>query len=61
VLTIGTVVGGLAARVPVPVPAPVRLLVTIALEVTLMTYWLMLRLTRRLARWIYPAPAAPAA
>lgn len=57
VLTIGTVVGGLAARVPVPVPAPVRLLVTIALEVTLMTYWLMPRLTRRLARWIYPPPA----
>lgn len=58
VLTIGGAVGWLATRLPVPVPAPVRLVVTVALEVTFMTYWLMPRLTRRLARWIYPAPVA---
>ncbi len=35
-------------------PQPVRLLVTIGIEVFLMTYVLMPRLTRWLARWIYP-------
>jgi hypothetical protein len=35
-------------------PPPVRLLVTIVLEVFLMTYLIMPRLTRLLARWIYP-------
>jgi antibiotic biosynthesis monooxygenase (ABM) superfamily enzyme len=30
-----------------------RLLVTIAIEVFFMTYWLMPRLTRGLAPWIY--------
>lgn len=35
-------------------PYPLRLLVTITLEVFLMTYYLMPRLTRWLARWIYP-------
>jgi antibiotic biosynthesis monooxygenase (ABM) superfamily enzyme len=33
----------------------VRLLVTIAIEVRLMTYWLMPRVTRRLAAWVYPS------
>jgi uncharacterized protein len=35
-------------------PFPLRLLVTIVIEVFLMTYVLMPRLTRWLARWIYP-------
>lgn len=55
VLSIGTLVNVAADRLPVPLPAPVRLLTTISLEVLLMTYWLMPRLTRRLAFWIYPA------
>lgn len=36
-------------------PLPIRLLVTITLEVFFMTYVLMPRLTRWLARWIYPS------
>lgn len=56
VLTIGSAVGALAARLPFEVPPALRLLVTIALEVLLMTYWLMPRLTRALASWIYPTP-----
>lgn len=36
-------------------PFPLRLLVTIGIEVPLMTYLLMPRITRWLARWIYPA------
>jgi len=35
-------------------PGPLRLLVTIVVEVLLMTYVIMPRLTRWLARWIYP-------
>ena len=57
VLAIGGAVNALAALLPFPVPAPLRLLVTIAIEVALMTWWLMPWLTRRLARWIYPARA----
>jgi len=57
VLTIGGAVNALAALLPFAVPAPLRLLATIALEVALMTWWLMPWLTRRLARWIYPARA----
>lgn len=34
--------------------AAVRLLVTIVIEESLVTYVPMPRLTRRLARWIYP-------
>jgi antibiotic biosynthesis monooxygenase (ABM) superfamily enzyme len=34
-----------------------RLLLTITIEVLLMTYWLMPLLTRGLARWIYPKRA----
>ncbi|MBX3637537.1 MAG: hypothetical protein KF683_19380 [Rubrivivax sp.] len=57
VLTIGGAVNALASLLPFTVPAPLRLLVTIAIEVALMTWWLMPWLTRRLARWIYPARA----
>lgn len=55
VLSIGSLVNVAADRLPVALPAPVRLLATIAIEVLLMTYWLMPRLTRALAPWIYPA------
>ncbi len=54
VLSIGTLVNQAAAALPFAVPYPLRLLVTIVIEVVLMTYWLMPRLTRHLARWIYP-------
>jgi antibiotic biosynthesis monooxygenase (ABM) superfamily enzyme len=54
VLSIGSAVTAVAARLPFAVPYPVRLLVTIGIEVTFMTYWLMPRLTKGLARWIYP-------
>ncbi len=49
-------IGSLVALVLSNAPAPLRLLVTITLEVFLMTYVLMPRLTKRLARFIYPAP-----
>ena len=58
VLGIGSLVDAGAALLPWPLPAPLRLLLTITLEVLLMTYWLMPQLTRRLARWIYPPAAA---
>lgn len=48
-------IGGLVARVMGDAPAALRLLVTIVIEVVLMTWVLMPRLTRWLARWIYPA------
>jgi antibiotic biosynthesis monooxygenase (ABM) superfamily enzyme len=51
VLSIGTGV----ALVLKDAPMPVRLLVTITIEVFLMTYFLMPRLTRWLAFWIYPS------
>ena len=54
VLAIGAAVDAAAQLLPIAVPQPARLLVTITLEVLLMTYWLMPRLTRHLARWIYP-------
>ena len=50
VLSIGRLVGALLGAAP----QPARLLVTIVIEVFLMTYVLMPRLTRSLARWIYP-------
>lgn len=50
VLSIGWLVGQLLANWPYSL----RLLVTISVEVFLMTYVLMPRLTRWLARWIYP-------
>ncbi len=46
--------GKLAGLVLAAAPAPLRLLVTIVIEVLLMTYVLMPRITRWLARWIYP-------
>lgn len=49
VLSIGSLVGSVLGGAP----APLRLLVTIVIEVFLMTYVLMPRLTRWLARWIY--------
>lgn len=50
VLSLGQLVGAVMAAAP----APLRLLVTIVIEVLFMTYVLMPRLTRWLARWIYP-------
>jgi hypothetical protein len=50
VLSIGTLVG----QVLQSAPGPLRLLVTIVLEVFLLTYIIMPRLTRGLAHWIYP-------
>jgi antibiotic biosynthesis monooxygenase (ABM) superfamily enzyme len=52
-------IGTLVAKVLAEAPQPVRLLVTITIEVFLMTYVLMPRLTRALARFIYPAPKGP--
>lgn len=48
-------VGGAVAALWPQGPAWLRLLLTIAIEVALMTWWLMPLLTRRLARWIYPS------
>ncbi len=53
-------VNALTALLPFALPYPARLLLTITCEVLLMTYWLMPQLTRRLARWIYPAARAAA-
>ncbi len=47
-------IGKLVALILATAPGPVRLLVTIVVEVFLMTYVIMPRLTRWLARWIYP-------
>jgi antibiotic biosynthesis monooxygenase (ABM) superfamily enzyme len=54
VLSIGSLVNAGAALLPVVLPYPLKLLVTISIEVVLMTWWLMPLLTRRLAHWIYP-------
>ncbi|MCX5747811.1 MAG: antibiotic biosynthesis monooxygenase [Proteobacteria bacterium] len=51
-------IGSLVAHLLGTAPAPVRLLVTIVIEVFLMTYVLMPRLTRRLSKWIYPKEVA---
>jgi uncharacterized protein len=48
-------IGKLVALALHGAPLELRLLLTITLEVFLMTYVLMPRLTRWLARWIYPA------
>lgn len=57
VLSIGSAVSIILADWPYPL----RLMVTISIEVFFMTYWLMPRLTRWLAPWIYPAkiPTSP--
>lgn len=54
VLVIGTAVNAVFAALPFKTPYPLRLLVTIAIEVVLMTWWVMPWITRRLAPWIYP-------
>lgn len=54
VLVIGTAVNAVFAGLPFNTPYPLRLLVTIAIEVALMTWWVMPWITRRLAPWIYP-------
>lgn len=54
VLGLGTLVNAAFAMLPFATPYPARLLVTITIEVLLMTYWLMPLITRRLAHWIYP-------
>jgi hypothetical protein len=54
VLVIGTGVNTLFATLPFATPYPLRLLVTISIEVVLMTWWVMPWITRRLAGWIYP-------
>jgi antibiotic biosynthesis monooxygenase (ABM) superfamily enzyme len=51
VISIGQIVGIVAAEVP----SYVRLFVTISIEIFLMTYVLMPRITRLLAEWIYPS------
>lgn len=51
VLSLGQLVGVVLTGAP----APLRLLVTIGIEVFLMTYVLMPRITRWLATWIYPS------
>lgn len=56
VLSIGSLVGMVTDRLPYAAPYPLKLLLTITLEVLVMTYWLMPQLTRRLAKWIYPGP-----
>lgn len=57
VLVIGSAVNAAFAALPFATPYPLRLLVTIAIEVALMTWWLMPLITRRLAFWIYPRRA----
>ena len=47
-------IGQVVAMVLAGAPGQVRLLVTIVIEVFFMTYVLMPRLTRWMARWIYP-------
>lgn len=54
-------IGQLVALALSSAPFQLRLLVTITLEVFVMTYILMPRLTRWLARWIYPASPKAAA
>jgi uncharacterized protein len=51
VISIGQVVGMVAAEAP----SYIRLFVTISIEIFLMTYVLMPRITRLLAKWIYPS------
>ncbi len=54
VLSLGQVVNAVLGSWPFAL----RLLLTIIIEVLIMTYWLMPRLTRWLAPWIYPNRAA---
>lgn len=54
VLTLGALIDVALALLGLSVPYPIRLLLTVAIEVVLMTWWLMPWITRRLAPWIYP-------
>lgn len=54
VLVLGQLVGLVLGEAPLPL----RLLITITIEVFLMTYVLMPTITRWLARWIYPGGRA---
>jgi antibiotic biosynthesis monooxygenase (ABM) superfamily enzyme len=54
-------IGQLVAIVAVEVPSYIRLFVTISIEIFLMTYVLMPRITRLLAKWIYPFSKTAAA
>jgi hypothetical protein len=54
VLIIGSMINALFALLPFATPYPLRLLLTITIEVVLMTWWVMPWITKRLARWIYP-------
>jgi uncharacterized protein len=56
VLSIGQLVGIVAAEVP----SYIRLFITISIEIFLMTYVLMPRITKLLAKWIYPSSKAAA-
>jgi antibiotic biosynthesis monooxygenase (ABM) superfamily enzyme len=51
VVSIGQIVNIIA----VEVPSYIRLFVTISLEIFLMTYVLMPRITKLLSKWIYPS------
>jgi uncharacterized protein len=51
VLSIGQLVGIVATEVP----PHIRLFVTISIEIFLMTYVVMPRITRLVAKWIYPS------
>jgi uncharacterized protein len=61
VYSLVALVGGAVATLWPQGPSALRLLLTITLEVVLMTWWLMPLLTRRLARWIYPSSRTRAA
>jgi antibiotic biosynthesis monooxygenase (ABM) superfamily enzyme len=52
VISIGQLVATLAGDI---IPSYVRLFVTISIEIFLMTFVLMPRLTKLLAKWIYPS------
>lgn len=51
VISIGQLIGMVAAEVP----SYIRLFVTISIEIFLMTYVLMPRITKLIAKWIYPS------
>jgi len=53
VISIGQLVSTLVGDV---IPSYVRLFITISIEIFLMTFILMPRLTKLLAKWIYPSP-----
>jgi antibiotic biosynthesis monooxygenase (ABM) superfamily enzyme len=51
-------IGQIVSIVAVGVPSYIRLFVTISIEIFLMTYVLMPRITRLLSKWIYPSSKA---